>query len=79
MQFALRPGDVVAPFRPAGILVPKDAGETVVASFSQLTAQVMKVGMVGEIACASSPLNVIPVVVTQVQAWSARSPARQAH
>src|SRR6516164_7014280 len=67
MQFALRPGDVVAPFRPAGILVPKNAGETVVASFSQLTAQVMKVGMVGEIACASSPLNVIPVVVTQVQ------------
>ena len=67
MQFALRPGDVVASFRPAGILVPKNAGETVVASFSQLTAQVMKVGMVGEIACASSPLNVIPVVVTQVQ------------
>jgi len=68
MQFALRTGDLVAPFRPAGILVPKDAGHrAVVASFSQLTAQVMKVGMVGEIACASSPLNVIPVVVTQVQ------------
>jgi multidrug resistance efflux pump len=68
MQFALRPGDVVAPFRPAGILVPEDAGhQAVVASFSQLTAQVMKVGMVGEIACASSPLNVIPVVVTGVQ------------
>ena len=70
MQFALRPGDVVATFRPAGILVPGESqtGQPeVVASFSQLTAQVMKVGMVGEIACASSPLNVIPVVVTQIQ------------
>jgi multidrug resistance efflux pump len=70
MQFALRPGDVVAPFRPAGILVPGESQtgqRTAVASFSQLAAQVVKVGMVGEIACASSPLNIIPVVVTQVQ------------
>ncbi|MGX5800705.1 HlyD family secretion protein [Bradyrhizobium sp. Arg314] len=68
-QFALRPGDFVNPLgRPAGILIPAEAGRyALVAGFSQIEAQVIKVGMVGEVACASSPLSVIPVVVTQVQ------------
>ena len=48
-QFALRPGDVVNPLlRPAGILVPDDAGRVVFAGFNQIEAQVLKVGMVGE-------------------------------
>lgn len=68
-QFALRPGDVVNPMlRPAGIIIPSNAGQgTLVAGFGQIEAQVMKVGMVGEIICAAKPFAVIPVVVSEVQ------------
>lgn len=68
-QFALRPGDVVNPLlRPAGILIPRDAGyQTLTAGFGQIEAQVMKVGMIGEVTCAAMPFTVIPVIVTQVQ------------
>ena len=37
------------------------------AGFSQIEAQVMKAGMVGEAACISKPMTIIPMVVTQVQ------------
>ena len=37
------------------------------AGFSQISAQVLKVGMVTEITCASKPLTVIPMVVTEIQ------------
>ncbi|MGX5800704.1 HlyD family secretion protein [Bradyrhizobium sp. Arg314] len=68
MQFALRTGDIVNPLRPAGILIPTGAGRAaVVAGFSQLAAQVIKIGMVGEVTCASKPFTIIPVVVTQIQ------------
>ena len=68
-QFSLRPGDVVNPMlRPAGILIPTGAGaETLIAGFGQIEAQVMKVGMVGEVTCSAKPFAIIPVVVTQVQ------------
>lgn len=67
-QFALRPGDIVNPLlRPAGILVPDRLVTGLVAGFGQIEAQVMKVGMMGEVACSAIPFTVIPVVVTEVQ------------
>ncbi len=67
-QFALRPGDVVNPMlRPAGILVPARHVTGLIAGFGQIEAQVMKVGMIGEVTCVAIPFTVIPVVVTQVQ------------
>lgn len=68
-QFGLRPGDVVNPMlRPAGIIVPTEAGRTsLVAGFGQIEAQVLRTGMIGEVTCAAKPFTVIPMVVTQVQ------------
>ncbi len=67
-QFALRPGDVVNPMlRPAGILVPDRHITGLIAGFGQIEAQVIKIGMVGEVTCAAIPFVVIPVVVTDVQ------------
>jgi multidrug resistance efflux pump len=68
-QFTLRVGDVVNPLmRPAGVLIPDGAGERgLQAGFDQIEAQIMKVGMVGEVTCVSTPFRVIPMVVTAVQ------------
>ena len=68
-QFSLRVGDYVNPMlRPAGILVPKGAGRVAFqAGFGQISAQVLKVGMTAEMACASEPFTVIPMVVTEFQ------------
>ena len=67
-QFALRAGDVVNPMlRPAGILVPDRHVTGLIAGFGQIEAQVIRVGMIGEIACAAIPFTVIPVVITDVQ------------
>ena len=68
-QFKLKPGDVVNPIlRPAGILVPTGSGVgRIQAGFRQISAQVLKVGMVTEITCASKPLTVIPMVITEIQ------------
>jgi hypothetical protein len=68
-QFKLKPGDIVSPIlRPAGILVPYSSGMgRFQAGFGQISAQVVKVGMITEITCASKPLTVIPMVVTEVQ------------
>lgn len=68
-QFTLRKGDVVNPLmRPAGVLIPSEAGRWgLIAGFNQLEAQVIKVGMVAEVACVSKPMTIIPMVVTQVQ------------
>lgn len=68
-QFALKVGDIVNPFaRPAGVLIPADAGRRALAAgFSQIEAQVMKPGMVAEATCISKPWVVIPMVVTSVQ------------
>lgn len=68
-QFTLRKGDIVNPImRPAGVLIPADAGRrALIAGFSQLEAQVMKVGMVAEATCISKPMAIIPMVVTEVQ------------
>jgi multidrug resistance efflux pump len=68
-QFILRPGDVVNPLlRPAGILVPAEAGRIAIqAGFGQIEAQVLRRGMVGEITCMGIPFTVIPVVVSEVQ------------
>ena len=53
-QFTLRKGDVVnRMMRPAGVLIPSEAGRWgLIAGFNQLAAQVMKVGMVAEVACS---------------------------
>lgn len=67
-QFALRPGDVVNPMlRPAGVLVPQRRVTGLMAGFGQIEAQVMKVGMIGEVTCIAKPWEIIPVVVTDVQ------------
>jgi len=68
-QFKLKPGDIVNPIlRPAGILVPSSSGRgRFQAGFRQVSAQVLKVGMITEITCASKPLTVIPMVVTEIQ------------
>ncbi|SFA82003.1 Multidrug resistance efflux pump [Rhizobium sp. NFR07] len=68
-QFTLRVGDVVnTMIRPAGILVPSEAGRgTLIAGFGQIEAQVMKPGMIAEATCIGKPFTIIPLVVTEVQ------------
>ncbi|QWW70175.1 HlyD family secretion protein [Rhizobium sp. WYJ-E13] len=68
-QFTLRRGDVLnTMLRPAGILVPEEAGRgTLIAGFGQIEAQVMKPGMVAEATCVGKPFAIIPLVVTEVQ------------
>jgi multidrug resistance efflux pump len=68
-QFTLRPGDLVNPImRPAGILIPTEAGRIALqAGFDQIEAQVIRAGMIGEAACTSVPFRIIPLVVTDVQ------------
>ncbi|WP_299680298.1 biotin/lipoyl-binding protein [uncultured Roseobacter sp.] len=68
-QFTLRVGDIVSPvLRPAGILVPAEAGRNrFQAGFPQISAQVVKAGGVAEIMCVSKPFTVIPMVITEVQ------------
>jgi multidrug resistance efflux pump len=72
-QFALRVGDIVNPMmRPAGILIPDDAGRRALqAGFGQIEAQIMKVGMTAEVTCVSKPFTIIPMVVTGVQDYIA--------
>ncbi|MBR0906525.1 HlyD family secretion protein [Bradyrhizobium liaoningense] len=72
-QFLLRPGDLVAQImRPAGILIPAEAGRSVLqAGFGQIEAQVMKTGMVAEATCMSKPWVIIPMVITTVQDYIA--------
>jgi multidrug resistance efflux pump len=67
-QFALRVGDIVNPLmRPAGVLVPDGAGRSLVAGFNQIEAQIIKPGMIAEVACVSKPFAIVPMVVTRVQ------------
>lgn len=67
-QFTLRPGDVVNPMlRPAGILVPERKVTGLAAGFGQIESQVIKLGMIGEVACMAKPWQVIPMVVTEIQ------------
>jgi multidrug resistance efflux pump len=71
-QFTLRVGDVVNPLmRPAGILIPDDSARTLTAGFNQIEAQILKVGMIAEVACVSKPFTVIPMVVTSLQDYIA--------
>jgi multidrug resistance efflux pump len=72
-QFALQVGDIVNPIaRSAGILIPDGAGRrALVAGFGQIEAQVMRVGMVAEVTCVSTPWTIIPMVVVGVQDYIA--------
>jgi multidrug resistance efflux pump len=72
-QFTLRVGDIVNPLmRPAGILIPEGAGQGVLqAGFNQIESQIMQVGMIAEVTCASKPWTIIPMVVTNVQDYIA--------
>jgi multidrug resistance efflux pump len=63
--------------RPAGILIPSDAGRKALhAGFGQIEAQVMKVGMAAEATCVSKPLTIIPMVVMGVQDYIAAGQIR---
>ncbi|WP_170573573.1 HlyD family secretion protein [Ruegeria atlantica] len=68
-QFGLQVGDYVSPLlRPAGILVPSHSGHNrFQAAFNQMSAQVIKPGMIGELGCMTKPFTVIPMVVVEVQ------------
>jgi len=68
-QLTLRQGDIVNPIlRPAGILVPSDAGrDRFEAAFPQVTTQVIREGGLAEIACVSKPFTIIPMVIVEVQ------------
>lgn len=71
-QFTLRIGDVVNPLmRPAGVLIPDNAGRFLTAGFDQIEAQVMNVGMIAEVTCISKPFTIIPMVVTDLQRYIA--------
>jgi multidrug resistance efflux pump len=71
-QFTLRVGDVVNPLmRPAGVLIPDNAGRFLTAGFDQIEAQVLQAGMIAEVACVSKPFTVIPMVITEVQRYIA--------
>src|SRR5690606_16243455 len=77
-QFTLRPGDLVNPMmRPAGILIPREAGRIgLQAGFGQIEAQVLRPGMIAEGACTSVPFRIIPLVVTDVQSVIAAGQVR---
>ena len=62
-KFPLRVGDVVNPLmRPAGVLIPKGAGRGLLqAGFGQVDTQVLKPGMVAEV--ASKPWTVTPAIM----------------
>ncbi len=67
-QFALQVGDIVNPFaRPAGVLIPVKRRQALAAGFSQIEAQVLRVGLVAEVTCISKPWVVTPMVITDVQ------------
>ena len=80
-QFTLRPGDIVNPLmRPAGILIPREAGRIgLQAAFGQIEAQVIRQGMIAEAACTSVPFRIIPLVVTEVQSVIAAGQLRVVH
>jgi multidrug resistance efflux pump len=76
-QFTLRVGDIVNPLmRPAGLLIPADVGNSLIAGFGQIEAQVIKPGMIAEVTCISKPLTIIPMVVTNVQGFIAAGQVR---
>jgi multidrug resistance efflux pump len=76
-QFTLRAGDVVNPLmRPAGLLIPSEVGNRLIAGFGQIEAQVIKPGMIGEVTCISRPLTIIPMVVASVQGFIAAGQVR---
>lgn len=63
--------------RPAGIIIPEEAGRgRMQAGFGQIEAQVIKVGMVAEVTCISKPWQVIPMVVVGVQDFIAAGQIR---
>ena len=72
-QFTLRPGDVVSSIlRSAGLLIPEDAGrQAIQAGFGQIAAPVIKVGMIGEVSCNTTPWRIVPVVVSDKQNYIA--------
>jgi multidrug resistance efflux pump len=68
-QFTLRKGDIVNPLmRPAGILIPQEAGRKALqAGFNQIEAQIIRKGMLAEVTCVGKPWTIIPMIVTEVQ------------
>lgn len=70
-QFGLQPGDYVSSvLRPAGIIVPEgtlSGHKRVQAGFNQISARVLKIGMVTEVLCTSVPFTIIPMVIVDIQ------------
>ncbi len=68
-QFTLRKGEIVnSLLRSAGVLIPDGAGrQGLQAGFGQIASPVIKIGMLGEVACDTIPWRVIPVVVSDKQ------------
>lgn len=77
-QFVLQVGDIVNPLmRPAGILIPDGQGpRRLQAGFGQIEAGVLKPGMAAEATCVAKPLEIIPLVVTNVQDFIASGQLR---
>ena len=77
-QFVLQVGDIVNPMaRPAGVLVARGGFRpSLQAGFGQIEGQVMKPGMLAEVACVSQPWKIIPMVVTRVQDFIAAGQIR---
>ncbi|PKI12831.1 HlyD family secretion protein [Colwellia sp. 12G3] len=80
-QFALQAGDFVNPMiRSAGMIVPSSGQasgkEAVQAGFSQLAANVIKVGTFAEITCLSKPFTIIPMKVASIQSVIATGQVR---
>jgi multidrug resistance efflux pump len=77
-QFVLQVGDIVNPMmRPAGILIPASVGpRQLQAGFNQIEAGVLKPGMAAEATCVARPLEIIPLVVTNVQDFIASGQIR---
>jgi multidrug resistance efflux pump len=68
-QFLLQPGDYISSIlRPAGILIPTAHERVRIhAGFDQVAAQVVRPGMIGEVACMSMPFTIVPMVIVDVQ------------
>lgn len=79
-QFALKPGDYVSSLlRPAGLIVPDGVGSghaRMQAGFGQISARVLKKGMITEVLCVSVPYTIIPMVIVDIQAVIAGAAVR---
>ncbi|MBK5967216.1 MULTISPECIES: SulP family inorganic anion transporter [Thiorhodovibrio] len=58
---------VVPSGEPAALLTASATLAGLLAGFGQIESSVIKVGMIGEVACMAKPWQIVPMVVTEVQ------------